>query len=435
MSDNKKIILLGVFSELIYLSFFLIDPIRNKFGDFSLVLSLSNFYFYITELLILLAVFYFIISRINFDEKKFKLAMIFFGIFSASVFFIRPVTSIDAYTYIHTSRVLSVHRANPYIYNFDNFPTDSFAPIIKNIWSNKPTPYAPLFTIISSLITLVGQNSLTLSLYLFKLLFITLNLTCAFLIYKIFNNYKAAVLYAWNPLLLFEFGINAHNDILTLFFLLLSLFFIYNRKLNFKNYSLSLFFLLLSVMIKYISAIFLPILFLIALRNLSTMKQRLQLFGISALISFLVLASLYLPFWTGFDIFSRVISQSTNSFSVWIFSSPLIIIIAAILNIFKFNNLISVSTFLGKITFVITYIFILLKIIFSKSIGSEKNIYYFSLALLAFFFSFFSWLMPWYLTCLLVLFITQYSVKKNEYFFFAIHATTLYGILYYIILR
>jgi len=429
MNTTKKILIWGILTEIIYLIFFLIDPLRKYYGDTSLTLSLNNFYFLITTLLFGAGFFYFMASRLELNQKSFRLALIFFGIFSLTNLASHPLTSIDAYTYIHTSRVLSVHQQNPYIHNFDEFPSDTFASQIKNCWSNKPTPYAPLFTVISSTLSFIGQHNLTFSLYLFKIFFVILNILSLYLVFLISKDYKTTFLYAWNPLLLFEFGINAHNDIVSVFFLLLALY--YSQKNNFKSYLTALGFLFLSALIKYITAIFLPLAIWFYFHKLENRREKTNFFFASLLLSIFIITLFYLPFWSGPEIFSRLFSQASNFSRAWIFSSPLIIVLASILSIFKISGIIPLATQAAKLVFIISYLLILVYVIFKKNTTRLNKTFIISLTI--FYFSFFTWLMPWYLSVLLVLLILE-NKSETRYFYLA-HALTFYSFFYYLILR
>ncbi|MFC1678438.1 hypothetical protein ACFLZ9_01730 [Patescibacteria group bacterium] len=436
MSVNKKIIILGVLTEFLYLLLFLVEPIRKRLNDPSLVLSVHNIYFFITALLVVVFIFYVCASRLIINGQALKIAIVFFIIFNATLLFVWPLTSIDVFTYIHTSRVLSVHHANPYLTSFDSFSDDAFAPLIKNCWSSLPTPYAPLFTIISSVLTFLGQKSLFLSLFLFKFLFISLNIASCYLIHKIFKNSQATFLYAWNPLLLFEFGVNAHSDILTIFFLLISIFYIFCRPYNYKNYLISIFLLWCSILIKFITIVFLPIMVLIFLKRASTIKEKCILIMSTVIISVTSVVIFYLPFWHGIETFSRILSHLNQIYIAWFFSSLVVFVISITLVILRVNNFLNIAAISGKIIFLLLYFVILVKIFITKNKNLKENIIkYFLVSLIVFYLTFFTWFMPWYLTVLLVMLIISFSINKKAYYFWATHIVTLYGILYYLFLR
>ena len=436
MTKTKLFILLGVFSEIIYISLFFLNKWRHLSGDTGLVSVNPLMYFLVCALLSLSFIAYVFLSRLDMSDKNFKLGIIFFLVFSITIFFIPPLTSIDTYTYIHTSRVFSVHHANPYTYAYDTFSNDAFANQIKNIWSNKPTPYAPVFTIISSIISFIGQKSFYLSLYLFKFAFVFFNIVNCFLIFKITKSKQATILYAWNPLILFEFGVNAHNDVLTVFFLLLCLYFILKENFNLKNYYLALSFLLCSVLIKFITAFFLPIFFIIAFKQLNNCKEKIKLFIYSFLISLAIIFIAYFPFWQGLDTFTRVLFHANHIYHAWIFSSPLIVLFIILFGMMGFSNFAQIGTLAGKFIFTIAYPLLILSLIRKKNINIKNDlIKYFLISICLFFGSFFTWFMPWYLTLLLTILVLFFAENEKKYYTWVINGITLYGILYYIFLR
>ncbi len=435
MKKINKIIILGLISEIIYISLFCLEIWRRYLGESSLITN-SNNLFFIFSGLISIAFFAYLFASPNFQDKKyFRLGIIFFIIFNITLFLTPPLTSNDSYTYIHTSRVLSVHHANPYLFAYNDFTQDSFYPMLKNCWSDAPTPYAPLFTIISTILTFIGQKYFWLSLYLFKLLFMILNMSCCFLIWKITKSETITLLYAWNPLILFELVANSHNDILTIFFLLLSLLFAL-KKFTIKNYLFGLFFLLCSVLIKFVTAFFLPIYFFIALKENDNTQQRIKIFVYSTLISLLTLLIFYLPFWHGLDTFSRIIFHTQNIYSAWFFSSPLPLIIMVLLGTLGFKDFISLGALSGKIIFIFSYLTFIGAIIKHKKLKLKTHlILFFLICLTIFYATFFNWLMPWYFTVLITLLILYFYQSQNKYYLWASHALTFYGILYYLLLR
>jgi len=273
------------------------------------------------------------------------------------------------------------------------------------------------------------------TLFLFKLFFVIINILCLYLIYKIFKNKKAIYLYAFNPLILYEFAINGHNDVLIILFLLLSLYFIFKKENNIKNYSLSLFFLILSVLIKFISIIFIPIFLLVLLLRIKPIKEKIYFILSSILIILLTISALYFPFWENTQTLSGLIHQ-TNIYSP-IFLSPLISINSIVLKNLHIANYHSLGIILGRIFFILFYLALMIKIFIKRNIIKTKDlIKYFCISLFVFYLSFFTWFMPWYLTLLIILIILWHAISsKNDRYINIIHYITLYGILYYIILR
>jgi hypothetical protein len=437
---KNKIIIFGFLSEIIYLLFYLIEPLKRIFNDGGITLN-NNILFLLVILLLLtlLALYIFAYRDVIKDKINIKIIFGFFILFNITLLFIWPIGSNDIFSYIYFSRVLSEHHTNPFFVAYSTLTNDDFYYFINNKWSVDTTPYGPPFIIIGSLIAFIGSKSLLLTLFLLKGFFIVTNILNFILIYKIFNSKKVAFLYAWNPLILYEFAINGHNDVLTIFFLLLCFYFIFKKPNNLKGYLAALFFLLVSILTKFITLIFLPLFLLIILFKIKPIKEKIYFIFSSAFITFFTFFIFYFPFWEGWQTLSMPIARSNSGFGLTIYSSLLILTTSALLfYLFKITDKSSTnpSIIISKIFFVISYCFLLLKIFFNRNkITNSYLLKYFIISLFLFYLSFFTWLMPWYFTVLIAL-LACYSAISNRYKYNRIiYGLTLYGILYYLVLR
>lgn len=438
IKNNKRYIkffIYAFFIEIIYISFHFIEPLRQFLGDQGIVLQNFNLFLLVVTLLLINLILYILgYKEIVRNNIKLKTIILCFLLFSLTLLFVWPIGSTDIFSYIYQSRVLSEHHLNPYINTYSTLNNDSFYQIINNKWSAFPSVYGPLFVIISSSLTFMGGNNFIFTLFLFKLFFIIINILCVYLIYKIFKSKKAIYLYAFNPLILYEFAINGHNDVLMILFLLLSLYFIFKKDDNIKNYSLSLFFLVLSMLIKFISIIFIPILLLILLFRIKSIKKRIYFISSSILITLLTISALYFPFWKNTQTLSSLINQAKNYSSILL--SPLIFINSTLFNNLHIINYHSLGILLSRIFFVLFYLILIIKIFKKRNrIKIKESIKYFCVSLIALYLSCFTWFMPWYLIALILLIILWQTTLKNDKYINIIHYITLYGILYYIILR
>jgi len=437
---TNKLFIFGVLLEIVFLLFFLVEPLRAFLGDTSLVLS--DYYLTMGVVCLLLIALLIYVQAANILKKEnaqyYLIIVGFFVLFNLTFLFIWPIGSVDVFAYIAKSRVLSIHSINPYLVPYDNFPHDIFYNQIRHIWTAYPFIYAPLFVVIGSILTFLGGNSLFFTLFLFKLFFIVVNFLNVYLIHKIFKNNFITFLYAWNPLILFDFALNAHNDVLTILFILLSIFFLYKGS-NIKNYSISFLFLLLSVFIKYTTAIFLPIFFLIILFKLRKKREQINFTLISIIIGIVIPIVLCWPFWSGLQIFSTLISGlSLNGFA------PFILFIASFLRDLGVDNYFELAKMLSKIIFLCLYIVIICIIYINRFRLTKHDILkYFFIVYLFFIITFLSWVMPWYYTIPIVLLICylgtvgKKDLDSNKYYYIYNFITilTIYGILHYLIIH
>ena len=127
-------------------------------------------------------------------------------------------------------------------------------------WTHRVYPYGPSWLVLTVPFSFIGANFFLPTFFLFKLLIGTTYLGSVYLIYKIsdilFPKHKIfnTVFFAFNPLILIEGLVSAHNDFPLVFF---GLFAIYLYLIKKKAFSLLS--LLFSIGVKYSTAILLPV--------------------------------------------------------------------------------------------------------------------------------------------------------------------------------
>ncbi|MBN1954113.1 MAG: hypothetical protein JW900_03580 [Anaerolineae bacterium] len=134
----------------------------------------------------------------------------------------------DVIDYVSQGETLGIHGENPLVVPPEQVPGAVFARYsgYRHVTSN----YGPLWTWISALVvrTVDGEN-LALQILAFKGIAVLAYLAQALLIYAILrrSNPQQAVagllLFAWNPLVLYEFAANGHNDATMMAFALLGI--------------------------------------------------------------------------------------------------------------------------------------------------------------------------------------------------------------------
>jgi len=156
------------------------------------------------------------------------------------------VTSRDLYSYIAYARIGVIHHLNP----LTTLPTaicrsDKICDEIYNYvyWAHQPSAYGPTWIFLTSslqwLFTLFGVNHIIPMLIALRFLGLAMHLLSTLLIWKISGQLqrpngiispttrlRATLAFAWNPLLLFEACVNAHNDTTLLPLILLAVWFL-----------------------------------------------------------------------------------------------------------------------------------------------------------------------------------------------------------------
>jgi hypothetical protein len=131
-----------------------------------------------------------------------------------------PLFSTDPFSYAMYARFETVYHANPYLSTARSVaPADALIPYL--YWRDIPSPYGPLWTLISQVI--VGGEDTPLEMILrLKMVAFALTLLDGWLIYSFVRRrwpeqagwYYLA--FAWNPMVILEGIVIGHNDVLIL---------------------------------------------------------------------------------------------------------------------------------------------------------------------------------------------------------------------------
>jgi len=379
----------------------------------------ANEFFLLTVFILLFNLIIYLLAykTLDFNKVNYKRLFLCFAFINLFLILLRPVTSTDLFSYIYQGRIFSVHHLNPYLISYNQVPQDIFYKWLSNKWTATTAPYGPLFMLIAGGLSFIGQKSLILSVLLFKALFIGANIMVGYLIYKL-TNLKTFFLYAFNPLIIFEFAINGHNDILAILLVILSFYFVLQKADSNKNHLIAFGFLILSSLIKYITLIFWPIFWLIAIYQQKESRNRWVFAGLSIILAGILTITFYLPFLGDWAIIWQPFIKQAR--------------LTGIYSIFILLASKTISQTLFFVSYLTTAILVLInrhKLTWPKSLG------YFIWPLTLFYLTFFTWLMPWYFTLLIALLILATWLSNKRIYEYLIYSFTFYGIIYYIVLR
>ncbi len=224
------------------------------------------------------------------------------ALFSVPLLLVPDMFSSDVYAYIMLGRLDAVHGANPTVIPPMAFPSDPLLQYMPG-WTGVPAYYGPVWLLFSHGLTLfVHLFGQTPQLYVFayKVTAIGLHMANAVLIWRILGRWKpeqqarGTLLYAWNPLALMEFAGSGHNDVMLVFFLLLSLWAAQQNHWRRATVALSL-----SALTKFVPVILLPPYAVFLARQRTSWKSRLAIVGQAAGISLLTAVLVYVPYWEG----------------------------------------------------------------------------------------------------------------------------------------
>lgn len=206
-----------------------------------------------------LFIFYFFILKLA-DKNKFSLKSFWQIVIISSLIllFSYPAFSYDLFNYMFDARIITKYGQNPYLHKALDYPTDPWTNFMR--WTHRYYPYGPFWLIVTVPLSFLGMGFFLPTMYLFKALIVASYLGTIFIINKILVKHsKANILsglffFAFNPLVIIESLVSAHNDMLMIFLAMLAIFLLFEKK-----YIGSIFFLLLSGAIKFATFIVLPL--------------------------------------------------------------------------------------------------------------------------------------------------------------------------------
>ena len=209
-------------------------------------------------------------------------------IISGILFFSYNAFSYDLFNYIFDSKIFTFYFQNPYFHKALDFPQDPMLSFMH--WTHRLYPYGPTWLFLTIPFSFFGFNIFLLTFYLFKFIAVSAFVLSAFLIEKIARKIGADELFAvgvfaFNPLVISESLVSAHNDIVMMAIALFSLLTFFERK-KIK----SLVFLALSIGIKFATVFILPAYFIKNFTKTNNTKFFL-------ILSLLMLVALLLATW------------------------------------------------------------------------------------------------------------------------------------------
>lgn len=207
-----------------------------------------------------------------------------------------PYNATDVYRYFISARLLLVYGSSPLATPLDAFPADPFLPLAGE-WAGVTSPYGPLWELVAAAMTAIRPQNLQLGLVLFKTLASVLHLAIAGLIWARLGNETSpaerrsrTLLWAWNPALLLTFAVNAHNDALMLFWLVLGWWLVRRHPLR------GLLVMALAPLTKPIALLVLPFFYVAALRDATDHRSRIRLLVAGGAGSLMLALFAFLPF-------------------------------------------------------------------------------------------------------------------------------------------
>ena len=179
------------------------------------------------------------------------IAVAFFGM-------MYPVNAIDIFIYASRSRLWTTYGVNPIAVKPSAFPHDAWTHFASE-WGNSVSPYGPLWNWIAWPVTKISGADISEALIGFKALACVSIVIGAVLIFVIANALRpgtgatAALLYLWNPLVLWEGAGNGHNDVVMLLPILVATLLLVRRR-----FPMVVPLIVAAALIKYVALLLIP---------------------------------------------------------------------------------------------------------------------------------------------------------------------------------
>lgn len=333
---------------------------RNPIEQYELYI---NAIIYITIFSVLFLLYFKILKNISKIFKNNKEMFIFIFVIAALFLIIIPITSYDVYSYIGNGWVDFKYSENPYYTSvqqvWDKNGPDQMLGKVARCWRNEPVIYGPAWSIICKTLTSLSFGNITAALYIFKFATLIIFAGSLFLIYKITKKKIFVAMFGLNPYILFEFLSNVHNDIFLVFFVLLSIYFIKNR----KNVILSVACVAIATAIKYLSILLLPFIIIYALKdeNIKNKIIKTIIYGLEFLV---ILCAFYLIYIRDLNVLAGIFIQQ-NKYGRSIFLG-----IYYLLN--GDQNILRVAKIIALGIFAISYVTIVFKLFFTNKTKELK---------------------------------------------------------------
>lgn len=212
--------------------------------------------------------------------------------------FMYPVSAIDVFIYAVRSRLFTEYGDNPLVAYPRDYQFDSYMRFASREWADNLSPYGPFWNLIAAPATLLGGDSISLALALFKVLAIISALVGAVVIFLALQQTRpaaaatGALLFLWNPVVLWEGVGNAHNDLVLMVFVLAAL---YAWHAHQDQFVIPL--LVAGAMIKYIPLLLIPLAGIAVLRRAPNWRNRARVAYWSVLGSTVAVAIGFFPFY------------------------------------------------------------------------------------------------------------------------------------------
>ncbi len=293
----------------------------------------------------------------------------------------------DVYAYVAEADAVVRYHLNPFFVPVSAIPGNRLLPFLD--YPNETTHYGPLWLVIGVVVRYLSGPNLLANLLAFKVVAVLCLLAVAWMVCQTLRRTRpeaavpAALLIAWNPLLLFELSQNAHNDIAMTVFVALA-FVLQSRGLS----RWAIVALIAASLVKYTAAVLVPLFLLVDLHRAGPWRTWIvgAILDTAAALAVGSVLLVFLGFNGTFGILEKL--------SEWFTTSPSAVAYYWLLQSMPPQEAASLLSDLSKVIFAVIYLVVVMRLwrqpatLFTSSLWATA-----ALLIVAT-----SWFQPWYLT-------------------------------------
>jgi hypothetical protein len=184
---------------------------------------------FVTIVVVLFGLYFYCLQRAAKNQLTGQQTWRLIGLVVTLLFFAWPAFSYDIFNYIATARVTYFYKENPYLVMPIEFQGE---PMLKFMHAaNKTALYGPTWILMTFIPHTLGQQNLLLTIYTFKLFIILFYLLVSWLVWRLSRrSVRSLTFFALNPLVIIETLVSAHNDVVMMSLVMISLYWFFQRR-------------------------------------------------------------------------------------------------------------------------------------------------------------------------------------------------------------
>ena len=189
-------------------------------------------YLFVGILLLLYCLYCWLLLNLRSFSKKQIWGMILFS--AILLGFAYNAFSYDLFNYIFDAKIVTHYQQNPYEHKALDYAQEPMLSFMR--WTHRVYPYGPVWLGLTVPLSFLGFNYFLLTFFIFKALIAACFLATAWYIGKILqktspqNEQLGIAFFALSPFVLIESLVSAHIDIVMMFFMMLGVYFLVQKK-------------------------------------------------------------------------------------------------------------------------------------------------------------------------------------------------------------